>query len=190
VAVAVDGAAAGLLVARDAERPTARAAVERLGALGVEVVMLSGDRRAAAEASAGRLGIRVVLSEIPPLGKAAAVERLRQGGRVVAMVGDGVNDAPALAAADVGISVGGATDVATAAAGIAIVRDDLALVPEALALARATMRTIRQNLFFAFVYNVLGIPLAAFGLLDPMIAAAAMALSSVSVVTNSLRLRG
>jgi Cu+-exporting ATPase len=188
--VAVDSRVVGLIAARDRERPGAREAVAALRSAGFEVVLISGDRRAAAEATARRLGIETALSEVPPIEKAAAVRRLSAGDRVVAMVGDGVNDAPALAEASVGIAVRGATDVATAAAGIALARDEVARVPEALSIARRTLRTIRQNLFLAFVYNTLAIPVAAAGLLDPMIAAAAMSLSSVSVVGNSLRLRG
>jgi Cu+-exporting ATPase len=187
--VAVDGRAAGGLLARDEERESAAPAVEALRAMGVDVALLTGDRRAAAEATARRLSIPRVLAEVHPLAKAAEVRRLRADGAVVAMVGDGVNDAPALAEADVGIAAGGAAAVSTATAGIALVRDDLRLVPEAFHLSRRTLRAIRQNLFWAFAYNALGIPLAAFGRLDPMIAAAAMALSSVSVVANSLRLR-
>ncbi len=188
--VARAGGVVGLLGARDEARAEAAQTVRRLGLLDIEPVVLSGDRRAAVEAVARTLGIETVRAEVPPLGKAEAVAALRrEGAGVVAMVGDGVNDAPALAEADVGIAVGGATDVATATAGIALVRDDLRLVPEALHVGRATLTTIRQNLFWAFAYNTLGIPLAAAGLLHPMVAAAAMALSSVSVVSNSLRLR-
>jgi Cu+-exporting ATPase len=186
--VAVDGAARGALAARDVERADAAEAIAGFRRLGLEPVLLSGDRRAAAEAVANRLGIERVHAEVRPLEKAETVAALRAD-HVTAMVGDGVNDAPALAEADVGVAVGGATDVATATAGIAIVRDDLRLVPEAFHLSRLTLRTIRQNLFWAFFYNVLGIPLAALGYLHPMVAAAAMALSSVSVVSNSLRLR-
>jgi len=188
--VAADGVLRGALAARDVERADAAEAVAGLKRLGLAPVLLSGDRRAAAEAVARRLGLDDVKAEVRPLEKAEAVAAIRADrGGVVAMVGDGVNDAPALAEADVGISVGAATDVATAAAGIAVVRDDLRLVPEALDLSRLTLGTIRQNLFWAFVYNTLGIPLAALGFLHPMVAAAAMALSSVSVVTNSLRLK-
>ena len=187
--VAREGRPIGLLGARDEARPEAAEAVQRLSRMGIDAALLSGDRRPAVEAIARTLGITEVRAEVVPLAKAEAVASLRRGEDVVAMVGDGVNDAPALAEADVGIAVGGATDVATATAGVALLRDDVRLVPEALHVGRATLRTIRQNLFWAFAYNTLGIPLAAAGLLHPMLAAAAMALSSVSVVTNSLRLR-
>jgi len=183
--VAVGGKAAGLIAVRDELRPEARDAVARLRADGLTVGVLSGDRRAAVEAIAKRVGADEAIAEVDPLEKARRVAQLG----AVAMVGDGINDAPALAEADVGIAVGGATDVATATAGIALVRADLRRVPEALRLCRRTLHTIRQNLFWAFAYNTLGIPIAALGYLHPMIAAGAMALSSVSVVTNSLRLR-
>jgi Cu+-exporting ATPase len=165
--------------------------VARLKALGVEVHLLTGDRERAAQAVGARLGIEPerVHAEVLPDGKAALVAALRAAGQVVAMVGDGVNDAPALAAADVGIAVGGGADVALAAAPLALMRPDPTLVPEEIALSREAVRTIRQNLAWAFGYNVVAIPLAAAGLLSPMIGSAAMAFSSVSVVVNSLRLR-
>ena len=170
--------------------------VASLRAAGLEVAMVTGDRRATAEAIAGELGIERVFAEVRPEDKARIVRDERARGRVVAMVGDGVNDAPALAAADLGIAIGTGTDIAVATADVALLRDGIAALPRALGLARATLRTIRQNLFWAFVYNVVGIPLAAGVLvpatgwqLSPIIASAAMSLSSVSVLANSLRLR-
>lgn len=173
----------------DRIKPDAVEAIARLRALGTDVVLLTGDHARSAEAVAGPLGIRQVRSEVLPAAKAAEITALRRQGHVVAMVGDGINDAPALAAAQVGIAYASGTDVASAAAGITLMRNDLMLVPDALEIARATAAKIRQNLFWAFVYNLLGIPLAALGLLNPVIAGAAMAFSSVSVVSNSLRLR-
>jgi Cu+-exporting ATPase len=157
--------------------------------MGVRTVMLTGDHRRAADAIAGRLGIDRVLANVRPDGKADAIRDLQREGGTVAMVGDGVNDAPALAAADVGIAMGGGTDVALETAGLALLRDDPALVPAAIRLSRSTRSKIGQNLVWAFLYNTLAIPLAAAGLLSPMIAGVAMALSSVSVATNSLLLR-
>jgi Cu+-exporting ATPase len=151
--------------------------------------MITGDNPRAAGVVAERLGIRTVLAEVPPEGKAAEVARLRQGGRAVAMVGDGINDAPALAAADIGIAMGGGTDIAMETAGVTLMRGDPRLVADAIRLSRATSRRILQNLFWAFIYNLIAIPLAALGFLTPVIAGAAMALSSVSVVTSSLLLQ-
>jgi Cu+-exporting ATPase len=178
-----------LLAFGDALKPTAVAAIGRLRALGVRTVMLTGDNPGSARVAADRLGIDEVRAEILPPDKASALADLKAGGKVVAMVGDGVNDAPALAAADVGIALSTGTDVAMHAAGVTLMRGDPALVADAIAISRRTWTKIRQNLFWAFVYNLLGVPLAALGLLSPVIAGAAMAASSVSVVSNALLLR-
>ena len=194
--LAVDGKAAGVIAIADPVKPTTPAALKALTDEGVRIVMLTGDNRTTAQAVARRLNIAEVEAEILPEQKSAVVEKLRREGRVVAMAGDGVNDAPALAAAEVGIAMGTGTDVAIESAGITLLKGDLTGIVRARRLSAATMRNIRQNLFFAFVYNAAGVPIAAgvlyptFGLLlSPIIAAAAMALSSVSVVGNALRLR-
>ena len=184
------GAILGVIAVEDTVREDAAAAVARLHAAGLRTVLLTGDREAPARDVARRVGIDDVRAGVAPAGKKAVIEELQQGGRVkVAMVGDGINDAPALAQADLGIAIGSGSDVAKETGGIVLVGGALALVPVAVGLSRATMRCIRQNLFLAFIYNVLAIPLAAFGLLNPLIAAAAMALSDVTVIGNALRLR-
>ena len=194
--VAVDGKAAGVIAIADPIKRTTPEALKALRDDGIRVVMLTGDNRTTAQAVARRLGITEVEAEVLPDQKSAVVEKLRREGRVVAMAGDGVNDAPALAAADVGIAMGTGTDVAIESAGITLLKGDLTGIVRARRLSQAVMRNIRQNLFFAFIYNAAGVPIAAgvlypvFGiLLSPIIAAAAMALSSVSVIANALRLR-
>jgi Cu+-exporting ATPase len=189
VYVAIDGAMAGLIAVADPVKPTAKQAVAELRGLGAEVVLLTGDTESTARAVAGEIGIDRVIAGVLPDGKVQAIESLQAQGRIVAMVGDGINDAPALARADVGIAMGTGTDVAADAADVVLMRGDPRAVAQAIRLARATMRVMKQNLFWAFVYNAIGIPIAASGLLNPMLASAAMAASSISVVSNSLRLR-
>ncbi|MCX7171417.1 MAG: HAD-IC family P-type ATPase, partial [Proteobacteria bacterium] len=193
VAVARAGRVLGIIAVADPLRATTRAAVTHLNALGVEVVMLTGDNTQTAAAIAHQAGIARYQAEVLPGAKAQAIAALKaeaeKNGKRVGMAGDGINDAPALAAADVGFAMGAGSDVAMETAGVTLMRDDLNSVADAIDLSRATLAKIRQNLFFAFIYNVLGIPLAAFGMLNPVIAGAAMAMSSVSVVSNSLLLR-
>ncbi len=186
----VDGRVAGLVAFGDAVKPGAAQAIARLRAAGIRTVMLTGDNPGAAAQVARALGLDEFQAEVLPEDKAARVTALkRDGAAVVAMVGDGINDAPALAAADVGIAMSTGTDVAMHAAGITLMRGDPALVADALVVSHRTVHKIRQNLFWAFIYNVIGIPLAAAGLLNPVVAGAAMAFSSVSVVGNALLLR-
>jgi Cu+-exporting ATPase len=187
--VAADRRLIGLIAVGDTLKPTAASAIARLRARGIRTMILSGDNSGAVARVARELGVDQAVGGVLPEDKLQEIARLRQEGQVVAMVGDGINDAPALAAADIGIAMGTGTDVAIHSAGLMLMRGDPALVPAAIDLSRAILRRIRQNLFWAFIYNLAGIPVAALGLLDPVFAGAAMAFSSVSVVTNSLRLR-
>jgi Cu+-exporting ATPase len=196
VFVAEEDQAIGIIGLSDSPRESAQETVSNLKDMGLNVAMITGDNINTAQAVGTALGIDQIMAEVLPADKAAEIQRLREQGQVVAMVGDGINDAPALTTADIGIAIGAGTDVAMEASDITLIRDDLRSVPKAISLSFETMKVIRQNLFWAFIYNILGIPVAAgvlyptFGiLLNPEIAAAAMALSSVSVVSNSLRLR-
>jgi Cu+-exporting ATPase len=189
VYVGWDGVVRGALVVSDTIKPTSAQAIRELKSLGLTPVLLTGDNERAARAVATEVGIDEVIAEVMPADKVSVVQRLQSEGRVVAMVGDGVNDAAALAAADLGLAMGTGTDVAIEASDLTLVRGDLRTAADAIRLSRSTLRTIKGNLFWAFAYNVAALPLAALGFLNPLIAGAAMAFSSVFVVSNSLRLR-
>jgi Cu+-exporting ATPase len=189
IVVRADGVPLASLVVADTIKPTSREAVRELEELGLTPVLLTGDNEDTARAVGAEVGIERVLAGVRPDAKAAEIRRLQEAGEVVAMVGDGINDAPALAQADLGLAIGTGTDVAIEASDLTLVSGDLRAAADAIRLARRTLRTIKGNLFWAFAYNVAAIPLAVAGLLNPIVAAAAMAFSSVFVVTNSLRLR-
>ncbi|MNV58675.1 Copper-exporting P-type ATPase A [compost metagenome] len=187
--VAINKGYVGMVAVADTIKETSQAAVSRLKGMGIQVIMITGDNERTAKAIAAQVGIDHVRAEVLPEGKAEEVKKLQAQGKIVAMVGDGINDAPALATADIGMAIGTGTDVAMEAADVTLMRGDLSSIPDAIYMSRKTMTNIKQNLFWALGYNSLGIPIAALGFLAPWVAGAAMALSSVSVVLNALRLQ-